>query len=141
VLCLEPRQCGIFRLARASSLPRLMEPDSGMPFGLPPELAIIFTGIPRKALDFPARHLVSGYNRQPEGRSVPPWSGQMAKKKADETDAILTPVHHIARLANSIERLEDALSLFIIAEHGTDEDRATIVRHLRAQYEAFAGKK
>jgi len=65
----------------------------------------------------------------------------MAKKKNEETDAILTPVYHLARIANSIERLENEFSLLIIAQHGSDEDRAIIVKHLREQREAFTGKK
>ena len=60
-------------------------------------------------------------------------------KKA-EVDPILTPVHHLMRIAYSLERLEDAFSLFIIAQHGTDEDRKIVVKHLRAQYEAFRAK-
>ena len=58
----------------------------------------------------------------------------MPKKKAEvtEDDAILTPVYHIARIARSLERLEDAFLRSIIAQHGTEEDRAFVVKHLRA---------
>ena len=61
----------------------------------------------------------------------------MKKKDKAGPDAILSPVYHIAKIARSLERLEDAFSLFINAQHGSDEDRALIVKHLKEQFEAF----
>jgi len=60
----------------------------------------------------------------------------MPKKKAGVLER-----DDIARIARCLERLEDTLALSIIARHGTDEDRATILRHLKSQYEAFTEKK
>ncbi|MFZ0315216.1 MAG: hypothetical protein WAL85_21130 [Candidatus Korobacteraceae bacterium] len=64
----------------------------------------------------------------------------MTKKKTVEAEAILTPVYHLQSIAHSLDRLENAFSLFIIAQYGTEEDRAIIVKHLRSEREAFQAK-
>jgi len=60
----------------------------------------------------------------------------MPTKKTDSRH-LETIADHIAKISWSVSRIEDMISLFIIAQYGTDEDRAKVVKHLKGQFEAF----
>jgi hypothetical protein len=46
-------------------------------------------------------------------------------------------VDHLRKISYSLGRIQDIVSLGLIAQHGTDEDRAKVVEYLRGQFEAF----
>lgn len=56
----------------------------------------------------------------------------------------LRPLHHIetmadniAELANALHHLANATALSVIAQHGTDEDRTTVVASLKRWFDEF----
>lgn len=68
-------------------------------------------------------------------------------KKIGPVAEELQPLKHleaisaeITRIARCLSSIQDAVSLSLIAQYGSDEDRARILQYFKAQFEAFQAR-